>query len=222
MSTVPGTTDPQLEVAKVALSVARESVVEQHADVRELRSYAAALLTAMALVVSFLGGRALDAPDQDYRWLVLVGFLLFVLSLGLLMTVLIPALYFSEDGIVEIARGSFLLEEEAALDTDRPDLDAYTRLTATYDKIYEFNSNPKKRLTKRLGWAALLLLLQVAAWGASIELVRRAEASVCCAAPDSAPRGPRTPDTVAERQRCGLAFASASSPIARVPPGALR
>src|ERR1700722_12066318 len=113
---------PDLETAKLALDVARESVAKQQADIRDLRTAAAALLTGTSVVVSFLGGRALDL--HRFPLLVAAGVLFFVASLVLVITVLIPSLRL---GVKEIGSGSALFE--LTLDPDEPSVDAYVRLT---------------------------------------------------------------------------------------------
>jgi hypothetical protein len=157
---------PDLETAKAALDVARESVNKQQADIRDLRTAAAALLTGTSVVVSFLGGRALDL--RRFPVLVIAGVAFFVLSLVLVMAVLIPS---RRRGIKEIASGSELFELD--LDPDKPSVDAYVRLTQTYDEIYDDNDGPKRRLVQRLVAAATLVVLQIGAWGAVIVLADR-------------------------------------------------
>ncbi len=154
---------PDLETAKLALSVARESVVKQQADIRDLRTAAAALLTGDSVVVSFLGGRALDV--HRFPLLVAAGVAFFVGSLVLVITVLIPS---RRRGIKEIADGSELFDLN--LDADEPNSDLYVRLTQTYDQIYEDNDRPKRRLVLRLVAAATLVVVQIAAWGVTIVL----------------------------------------------------
>jgi hypothetical protein len=46
------------EIARIAFSIARAALNEQHAAVRDLRARTGALLTATSVVVSFLGARA--------------------------------------------------------------------------------------------------------------------------------------------------------------------
>jgi hypothetical protein len=167
----------ELEIAKAAVGVARESVAKQQSDIRDLRVAAAALLTATAVVVSFLGGRALDT--HRFPLLVAAGVVLFVLDLILIIAVLIPS---RGRHIKEIAGGSELFE--LILDPVAPATDAYVRLTQTYDEIYDENSRPKQRLVRRLALAATLLVAQIGAWGAAI------------VAADSHPSGPAPTVTI--------------------------
>jgi hypothetical protein len=121
------------------------------------------LLTAAAVVVSFLGGRAVD--DHRFPLLVVAGMLLFVLSLLLILTVLIPS---RRRKIKEIASGGDLFELD--LDPEAPTVDGCVQLTHTYDQIYQDNDQPKRRLVERLVAAAALLVLQIGTWGTTILL----------------------------------------------------
>lgn len=177
--------DAELEVAKAALAVARDAVANQQAHIRELRLSAAGLLTGTALAASFLGGRALDA--RGYTWLAFVGLAIVAASLGYIFTVLIPGLY-RGDVIKEVAEGAALLGL-APVPADRPrDVYAHEQLTYLYDKTYELNVDPAKRMARRLAIAAFLVFAEVAVWGLTIGLADRAG--------PVAARAPCTPATI--------------------------
>ncbi|MEA2267271.1 MAG: hypothetical protein QOE27_2854 [Solirubrobacteraceae bacterium] len=184
---------PELELAKIALGVARESVLKQQADIRDLRAGAAAMLTGAAVVVSFLGGRAVDV--HRFPLLVAAGVVFFLCSIVAIMVVLIPA---RRLGIKEIANGSVLLELD--LDPESPTVDASVRLTQTYDEIYDQNDGPKRRLVGCLVMAAVLLVLQIGAWGLTIVLAQAAAPP----APSSSP---------------AASAAAATAPAGRAGPG---
>jgi len=73
---------------QLAYDLSLRALAQQEAVLNELRARAGALLTATAIVTSFLGGRALDQPD--HRYLAIVGFALAIASLLLSVYVLAP------------------------------------------------------------------------------------------------------------------------------------
>jgi hypothetical protein len=107
----------------------------------------------------------------------------FLCSIVAIMVVLIPA---RRLGIKEIANGSVLLELD--LDPESPTVDASVRLTQTYDEIYDQNDGPKRRLVGCLVMAAVLLVLQIGAWGLTIVLAQAAPP-----APSSSPAAAAAP-----------------------------
>ncbi len=169
---------PDLEVARAALTVSRDTVLKQQADVRELRVVAAALLTGTSVAVSFLGGRALDSGKQVE--LAIVGLVFFVGSLLAIIRVLLPGVPITVDKqLQEIGGGSAVLKLPAT--TERPrDVDAHERLSVTYDSIYLHNKTRMRPLYIYLAVAAVLLVLEVVAWGLSIGLARNERPATAC------------------------------------------
>ena len=72
----------------LAYQLSRSALRQQESIINELRARAGALLTATAVVTSFLGGRALDLGD--HRVLALCGFVLAVVAIVLAVYVLAP------------------------------------------------------------------------------------------------------------------------------------
>lgn len=170
---------PELEIAKTALSVSREAVLKQQADVRELRVVAAALLTGTAVAVSFLGGRALDSGKQVE--LAFLGLLFFVGSLLAIIRVLLPGLPVDRaKRLQEITSGAALLRLPDPPEGDARDVDAHERLTATYDRIQRENTTRMRPLGRYLALAGALLVLEVVAWGTSIGLARNERPATSC------------------------------------------
>jgi hypothetical protein len=191
---------PELELAQQALDVAREAVAKQQADVRDLRTAAAALLTGCSVVVSFLGGRALDA--HRFPVLVGVGVVFFVVSLFLIVAVLIP--FKTRRGrrprLKEIAHPSALFALD--LDPAAPLAEACVRLTETYEEIYDDNEAPKLRIVRQLAAAAMLLVLQVVAWGATIVLAEGTPAVIAAPAACTSATIGGAPTCLARGQLC--------------------
>jgi len=73
---------------ELAYNLSLRALAQQEAVLSELRARAGALLTATAVVTSFLGGRALD--QQTHRALAIAGFVLAIASLLLSVYVLAP------------------------------------------------------------------------------------------------------------------------------------
>ena len=73
---------------QLAYDLSLRALAQQEAVLSELRARAGALLTATAVVTSFLGGRALD--QHAHRSLAIAGFVLAIASLLLSVYVLAP------------------------------------------------------------------------------------------------------------------------------------
>jgi hypothetical protein len=188
----------ELEIAKAALAVSRESLQKQQADVRELRVVAGMLLTGTSVAASFLGGRALDSGQLI--GLPGLGLGALVGSLFAIIRVLLPGLPFDpEKRLKETSRGAEILglrDPDATGPDARHDLYVIGRLAATYDLIYANNDGPIRALGRYLWLASVLLVLQVAAWGASIGLAKPDPVS-CTPATIGGSRG-----CLARGQRC--------------------
>jgi len=77
-----------LGLEQLVYDLSLRALAQQEAVLNELRTRAGTLLTATAIVTSFLGGRALDQPD--HRYLAIVGFAFAIASLLLSVYVLAP------------------------------------------------------------------------------------------------------------------------------------
>ncbi len=182
---------PDLDVAKEALVVARESVLKQQADVRECRVVAGALLTGTSVAVSFLGGRALDSGA--YVWLAYIGLGFFVMSLLSILRVLLPGLPRNEKKrLQEISKGMSLIRLSEQTSEAQRDAGLCKRLVATYDDIHARNDTHMRPLNRYLGVASLLLVFEVAAWGMTIGLDSG----------DAASKTACTPATIAGQSGC--------------------
>jgi hypothetical protein len=173
-----GSESSDLEIAKAALTAARDSVAKQQTDIRDYGTAAAALLTGSSVVVALLGGRALD--EHRFPVLVAVGLALFLVSLGLILVILVSQ-GAGLVGLQEVVNGSALLEQQ--FDGNAPAADALGRLAATYDRVYTENVKPKRRLGLFLVAAAVALVLQILCWGLTIVLAQRASPAVAAQPP---------------------------------------
>jgi hypothetical protein len=144
------------EIARVAYSIARAALDEQHTAVRDLRARTGALLTATSVVVSFLGARALTT--SHLRSLAFLGLGVFVLSLVLSLYVLLPT-----KKIKSLAVGGDLFGSTRR--RHDPAADAYLRLAATCDRISTTNESHIEMLGRAFTLASVAIVIEVALWG---------------------------------------------------------
>jgi hypothetical protein len=155
----PGT--QRSEIARVAYSIARAALNEQHATVRDLRARTGALLTATSVVVSFLGARALTTIHL--RGLAFLGLGVFVLSLVLSLYVLLPT-----KKIKSLAAGGVLLDSPHP--QRDPATDAYQRLAETCDRISVTNESHIEVLGRVFTLASAAIVIEVLLWGLQLAL----------------------------------------------------
>jgi hypothetical protein len=153
--------EPEREIARVAYSIARAALDEQHAAVRDLRARTGALLTATSVVVSFLGARALTT--SHLRSLAFLGLGVFVLSLVLSLYVLLPT-----KKIKSLAAGGDLFSSTRR--RRDPAMDAYLRLAATCDRISVTNESHIEMLGRAFTLASVAIVIEVALWGLQLAL----------------------------------------------------
>ena len=75
-------------VERIAFELSLDELVRQEKTLDELRARTGTLLTASAIVASFLGGRAVAAPG--HAWLTALGFAALAASLAAAAYVLAP------------------------------------------------------------------------------------------------------------------------------------
>jgi len=153
--------DPTQEIARVAYSIARAALDEQHAAVRDLRARTGALLTATSVVVSFLGARALTTIHL--RGLAFLGLGVFVFSLVLSLYVLLPT-----KKIKSLAAGGDLFG--STHQQRDPATEAYQRLAETCDRISVTNESHIETLGRVFTLASAAIVIEVLLWGLQLAL----------------------------------------------------
>lgn len=149
------------EIARIAYSIARGALNEQHVAVRDLRARTGALLTATSVVVSFLGARALTT--SHLRALAFLGLGVFVLSLVFSLYVLLPT-----KKIKSLAEGGALFD--LTLAERDPVIDAYRRLAETCDRISATNESHIELLGRVFTLASAAIIVEVLLWGLQLAL----------------------------------------------------
>ncbi len=153
--------EPEREIARVAYSIARAALDEQHAAVRDLRARTGALLTATSVVVSFLGARALST--SHLRGLAFLGLGVFVFSLVLSLYVLLPT-----KKIKSLAAGGDLF---GSTHPQRdPATEAFQRLAETCDRISVTNESHIETLGRVFTFASAAIVIEVLLWGLQLAL----------------------------------------------------
>jgi hypothetical protein len=146
---------------QLAYDLSLRALAQQEAVLNELRARAGALLTATAVVTSFLGGRALDQPD--HRSFAIVGFVLAIASLLLSVYVLAPK------ADLEFAlSGPAVYEHFAEQTTDQAEV---KRTLAYWNQgAYDNNQQVVDALIRWFRRAIGALVLAVAFWSLELAL----------------------------------------------------
>ena len=152
------------EIARVAYSIARAALDEQHAAVRDLRARTGALLTATSVVVSFLGARALTT--SHLRSLAFLGLGVFVLSLVLSLYVLLPTKKIKSLAAGGVRSVRLEVASPAAIQPRTP----IVRLAATCDRISVTNESHIEVLGRAFTLASVAIVIEVALWGLQLAL----------------------------------------------------
>lgn len=146
---------------ELAFDLSLRALAQQEAVLNELRARAGALLTATAIVTSFLGGRALD--QHDHRSLAIAGFALAIASLLLSVYVLAPK------ADLDFALSGPRVYEHFA--EQQADLDEVKRTLAYWNQgAYDGNQEVVDALIRWFRRAIGALVLAVAFWSLGLAL----------------------------------------------------
>jgi hypothetical protein len=144
---------------ELAYDLSLRALTQQEAVLNELRGRAGALLTATAVVTSFLGARALD--QSDHGFLAILGFALAIASLLLSVYVLAPK------ADLDFALSGPAVYEYFAAQAN--DLAEVKRTLAYWNQgAYDHNQEVVDALIRWFRRAIVALVLAVAVW--SLEL----------------------------------------------------
>jgi hypothetical protein len=146
---------------ELAYSLSLRALAQQENVVEELRARTGALLTAAAVVTSFLGARALDRPND--HWLALVGLGLAILSILLAVYVLAP-----KSDLDFALSGPAVYEHFATEDAELAEV--HRTLTYWNQDAWESNQGVIDGLVAAFRWACLALVLAVAIWSFQLAL----------------------------------------------------
>jgi hypothetical protein len=146
---------------ELAFDLSLRALAQQEAVLNELRARAGALLTATAIVTSFLGGRALD--QHDNRSLAIAGFALAIASLLLSVYVLAPK------ADLDFALSGPRVYEHFA--EQQADVDEVKRTLAYWNQgAYDGNQEVVDALIRWFRRAIGALVLAVAFWSLGLAL----------------------------------------------------
>jgi hypothetical protein len=140
-------------IERIAFELSLDELVRQEKTLDELRARTGTLLTASAIVASFLGGRAVAAPG--HAWLTALGFAAFAASLATAAYVLAP-----HRGLIFTLRGGVLLREEQ----DVPVPEVHRRLAFWLDGYYDSNQDIIERLYIAFRAATAAVLAEAMLW----------------------------------------------------------
>jgi hypothetical protein len=137
----------------LAYALSLDAVSRQERALDELRARTGTLLTAAAIVASFLGSRAVERPG--YVWLTILGFVAFALAILATSYILLP-----KEGLTFTLRGSVLLREEEGV--SRPEVER--RLAYWLDGFYDGNQNTIEKLYNAFRVATGSVLVEAMLW----------------------------------------------------------
>ncbi len=141
---------PRLE--EITYNLALRALADQEGALRDLRARTGTLLTAAALIASFLGGQAIARAQLDV--LVVLGVLAFVACVVLCIYVLLP-----KEGLIFAIDGPQAYQALYAVREDEEEVHRW--LTYWIQGFRSNNHATVKRLTQRFQLASLALLLEI-------------------------------------------------------------
>jgi hypothetical protein len=156
---VPEPAEDELE--QLAYDLALRTLGQQERLLEELRARTGVLLTATAIVVSFLGGRALAASGD--AWLTLTGTVAAIASIVLAVYVLLP-----KSGFTFALHGAAVYEHFRAERT--PIRDVQRTLSYWLKSAWDENQNSIDRLIVFFRLACGLLVLAIGLWSLELAL----------------------------------------------------
>jgi hypothetical protein len=146
---------------QLSYDLALRTLAQQERVLEELRARTGVLLTATAVVASFLGGRALQTSGD--AWLTLPGAVAAVTSIVLSVYVLLP-----KPGLMFALHGSAVYEHFQAEGAPLPEVH---RTLAYWSKsAWDDNQTTIDRLIGYFRWACGFLVLAVVAWSLELAL----------------------------------------------------
>lgn len=155
-------TDPRRELYRLAYSEVTRAIEIQNADLNDLRSRAAHILTMGSVATGFLLSAAVEARLADY--LVVVGLGLFLLLAGLVASVLLPRWKFQD-----AMRGDEVIEWVGSESGDI-EATALRDLAIKLQSARETNRATISAIRKLLSLAILSLILEVGWFVLSVAL----------------------------------------------------
>jgi hypothetical protein len=149
------------ELEQLAYDLALRTLGQQERLLEELRARTGVLLTATAIVVSFLGGRAL--ADSGDAWLTLTGTAAAIASIVVAVYVLLP-----KSGVTFALHGAAVYEHFRAERT--PIRDVQRTLSYWLKSAWDENQNSIDRLIVFFRLACGLLVLAIGLWSLELAL----------------------------------------------------
>jgi hypothetical protein len=149
------------DLAELGYDLSRHALREQEASLDELRSRTGILLTATALVASFLGSRALVSDGSG--WLDVLGLVAAVSSILFSVYVLLP-----KRNLRFVLDGAAVYEHFVEAEADLPEAH---RVIAYWNRyVCDANQASINRLIRCFRWACVALIPAVVLWSSSLAL----------------------------------------------------
>jgi hypothetical protein len=149
------------DLAELGYDLSRQALQQQEAALDELRSRTGTLLTANALVASFLGSRALISGGTD--WLDVLGLVAAVASIVGSVYVLLP-----KRNLRFVLDGASVYEYFVEADSDLPE--AHRAIAYWNRYVCDANQTSIDRIVRWFRWACVMLIAAVVLWSSSLAL----------------------------------------------------
>lgn len=150
---------PSETVERLSYELSFDQIVRQERALDELRARTGTLLTASAVVASFLGSTAVSIGG--HAWLTALGFAAFATSISAASYVLLP-----KRGLVFSLKGGVLLREGSG----EPLQDVHRRLAHWFDAYSRANQDTIERLYRFFAVATVAVLVEAMLWLLEIAL----------------------------------------------------
>lgn len=149
------------DLAQLGYELSRQALQEQEALLDELRSRTGILLTANALVASFLGSRALVSEGSG--WLDILGLVAAIASILFSLYVLLP-----KRNLRFVLDGAGVYEHFVEAEADLPE--AHRVIAYWNGYVCDENQVSINRLIRCFRWACVALVPALVLWSSSLAL----------------------------------------------------